>query len=129
MQTASVKQFRPAAELVTSRNREDALKAMVPRLLEMAERAKAFGARHHSFGDGSYMFASFEHDSMPGATYVDVRLSTGTTGEVFLGPKVFSAWLNCPPTWPGKYMNGKVHIMAWRRGWERALVDVRRVPQ
>jgi hypothetical protein len=129
---SNVKQFRPAAELITSRNREEALRAMVPRLLELAERVVCeapwpTGAKPSIlvFGQG-LMLMAFRSASMPGATCVDVRAAVNTPDTLFWGPKVFSAWLNCPPTWRGKYMGGKTHVMSWKRGWESALVDVRR---
>jgi hypothetical protein len=126
MTARNISSFRPAAELVASRDREEALRAMIPRLLDMHERAKALGTNHHVFGDGTLLFSSSEHVSMPGAVYVDVRVAMSSPAEIAVGPKVFSAWLNCPASWPGKYQDGAVHVMAWRRGWERALTDMPR---
>lgn len=126
--TAVVHQFRPAAELVVSRNREEALRAMVPRLLELAERVCHVEPRPKGMRPATYVFApglglrSFRNSHDLANLYVDVHATA--TGE-----RLFSAWLNCPPDAPGKYMDGKVHIMSWKRGWEGALVDVRRMPQ
>lgn len=121
MTNANVRQFHTAAELVVSRNREQALRAMVPRLLELAERVVRDDLKPGEiptplvFAPG-LMLMAFRHSSMPGATCVDVRIAANTPDTLFWGPKVFSAWLNCPPTWRGKYMNGNVHVMSWKRG-------------
>ncbi|MDZ4691297.1 hypothetical protein [Terricaulis sp.] len=131
MTAANIKHFRPAAELVTSRNREEALKAMTPRLLELADRVVCENPQRGQiptilvFAPG-LMLTAVRVPSMPGATYVDVRLAINEPDTVSWGPKVFSAWFNCPPTFRGKYMNGDVHVMSWKRGWEGALVNVAR---
>lgn len=124
MSRSNVEAFRPAAELAMSRNREEALRAIVPRLLQMSEavvcQAPWPEGTHPAtllFGPGLCLQA-FTHKSMLGATCVDVRAGA-------FGPKLFSAWLNCPAHQPGKYMNGKVHVMSWTRGWESAVVAVR----
>ena len=135
MNASNLKQFRSAAELVVSRNREEALKAMAPRLIELAERvvydeATSGGAKPTIFVFApGLMLMAFRHASLPGATHVDIWRSASTPSEVLMGEKVFSAWLNLPPQAPGKYMDGKVHVASWKRGWESALVDVRRSPQ
>jgi hypothetical protein len=134
MTRTNVEPFRPAAELVVSRNREEALKAMTPRLLELAERVVCENPKPGQiptilvFAPG-LMLMAMRTPSMPGATYVDVRVASNEPDTLGWGPKVFSAWFNCPPTFRGKYANGDVHVMSWKRGWEGALVEVRRAPQ
>lgn len=125
---SNVQSFRPAAELVVSRNREEALKAMLPRLLELAECVCHVEPRAKGLQPATYIFApglglrSFRNEHDLTNLYVDVHATA--TGE-----RLFSAWLNCPSHEPGKYMDGKVHVMTWKRGWEGALVETRRVAQ
>ncbi|MDO1559512.1 hypothetical protein Q0812_08740 [Brevundimonas sp. 2R-24] len=35
------------------------------------------------------------------------------------GPPLMSGYID--PRRPGQYVGGKLHVMSWRRGWERAL--------
>jgi hypothetical protein len=108
------------AETAVSRNREAALRVIVPRLFEMHRTVSPlFGTKpdYQVFGP-SLAFYSRDDFGHPGAIYFRIyRLG---------GENLMTGWLNMPAYARAKHMEGKVHIMTWKRGgWERHLFTAR----
>lgn len=96
--------YRPEV-MASGRNRSAALKAIVNRLMALRQFSTPYVAEYTS-GDRlvhNSVLLDFYDDR--GHTYVSVT----PTGEA---RRVFTAWLQ------GR---GKVHVMYWKRGWEKAL--------
>lgn len=103
----SVIEFNPyRPEVIASgRNRSAALKAIVDRLMALRRHSIPYVAEYTSGDDLVHngLYIDFRDDR--GYTYMSVT----PTNEV---GRVFTAWLQGP---------GKVHVMCWKRGWEKRL--------
>ncbi len=96
--------YRPEV-IASGRNRSAALKAIVDRLLALRRLSTPYVAERTS-GDRlvhKSLLLDFYDDR--GQTYMSVT----PTGEA---RRVFTAWLQG---------SGQVHVMCWKRGWEKAL--------
>ncbi len=96
--------YRPEV-IASGRNRSAALKVIVDRLAALRQFSTPYVAEYTS-GDRlvhKSLLLDFYDDR--GQTYMSVT----PYGEA---RRVFTAWLQGP---------GKVHVMCWKRGWEKAL--------
>lgn len=96
--------YRPEV-IASGRKRSAALKVIVDRLMALRQFSTPYVAEYTSGDELVHNGLRLDFYDDRGHTY----MSVAPIGEA---RRVFTAWLQGP---------GKVHVMCWKRGWEKSL--------
>jgi hypothetical protein len=111
-EAADVVQFVHPAHVAVGRSRKAASVVILKRLRQVLAETELRPSDWGQIGDAIHgdLHIAFNRNEAGVCFRID-----GPQG----GPPLMSGYID--PRRPGQYVGGKLHVMSWRRGWERAL--------